>query len=284
MHDVVADAVLRVRRRSGDAPTGARVRLVLAEQRLRRRRRRRASAVPRSGARRRARRSSSRSARRLGVARPTTTCCGTRASAARGASRRRGRRCGRVTRMQMSSGAGLGVVGGDLPVAAVVEDAGVEQLVLAARLAARRVLGDQLARTGTRPAGTGSASASTSGSAWSRGTTSTPWRPRRGCPPGRSRPKIRSLRIGSRPFQNARAKHRRCRSSQMPREAVLVPAVGARAGVVVGERVPRVAVGAVVLAHRAPGALGEVRPPAPPRRAAPAEPRSTARALYSGLY
>ena len=47
-------------------------------------------------------------------------------------------------------------------------------------------------------------------------------------------------------------------------EAVLVPAVGARAGVIVRKVVPGVAVGAVVLAHRAPGALAEVRPPALP--------------------
>jgi hypothetical protein len=38
-------------------------------------------------------------------------------------------------------------------------------------------------------------------------------------------------------------------------EPVLAPAVGARAGLVVGERGPRVAVGAVVLADGAPGAL-----------------------------
>ena len=49
-----------------------------------------------------------------------------------------------------------------------------------------------------------------------------------------------------------------------PRHPVLVPAVGARAGVVVRERAPRVAVVAVVLAHRAPGTLREVRAPLVP--------------------
>ena len=49
-----------------------------------------------------------------------------------------------------------------------------------------------------------------------------------------------------------------------PRHPVLVPAVRARAGVVVRERAPRVAVVAVVLAHRAPRALGEVRAPLVP--------------------
>ena len=48
-------------------------------------------------------------------------------------------------------------------------------------------------------------------------------------------------------------------------QAVLVPAVRPRAGVVVGEVSPRLAAGAVVLAHGAPCALREVRPPGPPR-------------------
>src|SRR5262249_20851299 len=50
------------------------------------------------------------------------------------------------------------------------------------------------------------------------------------------------------------------------REAVLVPAVRARARMVVREEAPRVAVAAVVLADGAPGALGEVRAPTAPRR------------------
>src|SRR5512147_2391509 len=45
-------------------------------------------------------------------------------------------------------------------------------------------------------------------------------------------------------------------------DAVLAPAIGARAGVVVREELPGVAPGAVVLAHRAPGAVADVRPPA----------------------
>src|SRR5262249_53546488 len=45
---------------------------------------------------------------------------------------------------------------------------------------------------------------------------------------------------------------------------VLVPAIGARPCVVVRERRPGVAVGAVVLAHRAPGALGEIGTPLVP--------------------
>ena len=47
--------------------------------------------------------------------------------------------------------------------------------------------------------------------------------------------------------------------------AVLVPAVGAGSGVVMWEEGPRVTAGAVVLPDRAPRALGEIRPPAIPR-------------------
>ena len=50
-------------------------------------------------------------------------------------------------------------------------------------------------------------------------------------------------------------------------DAVLAPAVGARARVVVRQVLPRGAVGAVVLAHRAPLPLGQVRAPQAPRRA-----------------
>ena len=47
-------------------------------------------------------------------------------------------------------------------------------------------------------------------------------------------------------------------------DPVLAPAVRSRSRMVVGEVVPRRAVIAVILAHRAPLAVGEVRPPAPP--------------------
>src|SRR5690606_29157695 len=51
-----------------------------------------------------------------------------------------------------------------------------------------------------------------------------------------------------------------------PAESVLVPPVHPRAGMVVREEVPRRAVVAVVLTDRAPGPLGQVGPPRPPRR------------------
>ena len=47
-------------------------------------------------------------------------------------------------------------------------------------------------------------------------------------------------------------------------DPVLAPAVGLAPGQVVGEVVPGVAVGAVVLADGRPGAVADVRPPAPP--------------------
>src|SRR5207244_742361 len=51
-----------------------------------------------------------------------------------------------------------------------------------------------------------------------------------------------------------------------PREPVLAPAVGTRAGLVVGEVIPRVARVAVVLAHRPPLPLRKIRPPLFPLR------------------
>src|SRR5439155_17189438 len=44
-------------------------------------------------------------------------------------------------------------------------------------------------------------------------------------------------------------------------QAVLAPAVGARAGVVMGEGIPRRPTRGVIFAHRAPLALAEVRSP-----------------------
>src|SRR5262249_50095537 len=46
--------------------------------------------------------------------------------------------------------------------------------------------------------------------------------------------------------------------------AVLVPAIRSAAGMIVGEIVPGVSVGAVVLTHGSPGALAEIGAPARP--------------------
>ena len=75
---------------------------------------------------------------------------------------------------------------------------------------------------------------------------------------------MRSLRIGSRPFQSASAEAQALLDVAEAGHAVLAPAVGAGAGVVVGEVGPRLAVGAVVLADGAPLALAEVRAPQVP--------------------
>ena len=93
-------------------------------------------------------------------------------------------------------------------------------------------------RRGTPPGGSGSATAARRGWARRRGTSSTPSRPRRGCPPCRPRPKRRSLRMGSWPFHSARPRQSPWRRSHTPGQAVLHPAVGPRAGVVERERRP----------------------------------------------
>ena len=51
-------------------------------------------------------------------------------------------------------------------------------------------------------------------------------------------------------------------------QPVLVPAVSAATGVVVGEMVPRVAAGAIIFPDGAPGPLGEIRAPVLPVSAA----------------
>ena len=162
---------------------------------------------------------------------------------------------------------GLGVLDEDVEVAVVVEDAGVEQLVLRLVLAAAPVLLDQ-PRVGKRAL----------------------------------RVLVEHLQVGVRrrgvevvvelldvlavvalavgQAEEALLEDRVLAVPQGQRQAeallvvaeagqaVLAPAVGAAAGVVVGEVVPGVAVGAVVLADGAPLALAQVRPPPLPRLSA----------------
>ena len=66
------------------------------------------------------------------------------------------------------------------------------------------------------------------------------------------------------------------------RDPVLAPAVRARARLVVREGIPRVAVCRVVLAHRAPLALGQIRTPRLPRRGA--RPRRLQPVVLGGLH
>src|SRR5262249_13692682 len=49
-----------------------------------------------------------------------------------------------------------------------------------------------------------------------------------------------------------------------PADAILAPAVGAAAGLIVGEIIPGRAARAIILAHRAPLPLAEIRTPASP--------------------
>ena len=145
VHDVVADAVLREAAWSAGARTGA--------PRWSRSRR----TAARASARRRGRSAESRGARpgppgtpsRHGRAAawarrpPTTRCCGTTASAARGA-RRVGGAVVRGDAAEDVLGRRLRVLDLDVEVAARVEDAGVEQLVLELLARALPVDGDQV--------------------------------------------------------------------------------------------------------------------------------------------
>ena len=160
-------------------------------------------------------------------------------------------------------GVALGIIRLDDPVAVGVEGAGVEQLVLGIELAAACVFGDEVVvrvlalRVVVAPAVPGVA------------------RQRVEVPPVLLRvlavvallpvsPKMRSLRIGSRPFQSASAEAEALLDVREAGESVLAPAVGTRTGVVVGEVVPGGAVRAVVLADGPPLALAQIRPPVVP--------------------
>ena len=174
-------------------------------------------------------------------------------------------------------GRGLRVVGGDLPVAAVVEDARVDELELGVAEAARGVLGDEplVGELGLR-------------------VHVAPAHPRVRrrrveVPPvllgvlavvplgaGEAEDALLQDRVAAVPEREREAE--RLAVVADAGEAVLAPAVGARAGVVVREEAPRVAAGAVVLAHRAPGALAEVRAPSAATARGRAGPPSAGRA------
>ena len=79
-----------------------------------------------------------------------------------------------VMRTTRSVGLALAYSTCDVEVAVLGEDAGIDQLVLRLVLAAPAVLRDELARTERRAADTCTARACTSGSASSRGRSSTP--------------------------------------------------------------------------------------------------------------
>ena len=170
-----------------------------------------------------------------------------------------------VTRtvMSRSVGVGLGVVDLDDPVPVVVERAGVEQLVLGLVLAPTAVLRDQVV-VGERPL---------------RIVVAPPVervaRQRVDVPPvllgvlavvalvaGQAEDPLLEDRVAAVPEREREAEP--LLDVGEAGQAVLAPAVGPRAGVVVREVVPRLAVGAVVLADRAPLPLAQVRAPQVP--------------------
>ena len=158
---------------------------------------------------------------------------------------------------------GLGVRGLDLPVAVVVEGAAVEQLGLRLGAAAPGVLLDQ---PGVRELALRVVVAPLQPRV-ARGRVEVP-------PvvlgvlavvalrPGQPEHPLLEDRVAAVP-QPERQAEVLVEGADAP-HAVLVPAVRARARVLVREEAPGVAVGAVVLAHRSPGALGQVRAPLVP--------------------
>ena len=152
---------------------------------------------------------------------------------------------------------GLGVVGGDLPVAVVVEDAGVEQLELALLPGASRAL---LAQPLIRK--------------FRLRVVIAPAQPRGGRRGVEVPPVflgvLAVIALAVAQAEDALFQERVATVPERQREtqplidvadageSVLVPAVGARAGMIVREVVPGIALGAVVLAHRAPRPFAQV--------------------------
>ena len=80
-----------------------------------------------------------------------------------------------------------------------------------------------------------------------------------------ARPKSRSLRMGSWPFQNARRQAEPALIVGPAGDSVFAPAVGALMSMIEREVPPAIAVGAIVFPDGAPLAVGDIRPPEPPR-------------------
>ena len=263
MHDVVVDAVLRVRRDVLLAEQLCVVGLVLAEQRLRcavadqhQRSRLRVAADDPVAVQPQRRFRVVVISPRPGVAEPQ---------------RRQHVKC-RLLRAgvlhrdphQQVPWRALGVVDSDHPVTVVVEDAGVDQFVFRLQLAPPGVLGDQIAvrelalRVVVAPGVPGMGG----------GAVQVP-------PvlldvlavvalrPGQPEHPLLQDRVD--PVPQAQRQAPVLRLVAEPRHPVLVPAVHPGARVIMREERPRVTVGAVVLAHRAPGSFGQVRSPVAPR-------------------
>ena len=195
---------------------------------------------------------------------PTTTCCGTRPSAARASVAGSGPRFATVMRTRMSSTRRLCVLDEYIEIAIVVEHAGIEQFELGLASPALAVLLPLDACTGNSRLRVFVQDTSCR-SAWAccRGSSSTPSHLRRGflhCRSGR-----RAAPSGSDP---AHSKERsRSRSSDAgpkcpqcrPRSSDMPSSAHDRAA-----DTPMRSVLAIVLAHGAPCALAQIRSPALP--------------------
>ena len=200
--------------------------------------------------------------------RPTTTCCGTTASAARGACRLVGPRVADRDPHQDVGRVGLRVVDLDDPVAVVVEDAGVEQLVLGLELRARarsRAIrssyGNARLRVVVAPAQPGAARQRVEVPPVLLGVLAVVALAVR--QPEHPLLEDRVAAVPQRQRRGTAGRTRRTARPSRPRSSGRPASGRGRAG-----RGPRVAVGAVVLAHRAPGPLGQVRTPLVPRAGA----------------
>ncbi len=167
---------------------------------------------------------------------------------------------GDAHREQEVVGVALGVVRLDDPVAVVVECPGVEQLVLGVELAPPPVLRDEI---GVRELALRVVVAPPVPRVARQGVEIPPVLlgilAVVALVPGQPEDALLEDRIAAVPEREPEAEP--LLDVREPGEAVLAPAVGARAGVVVWEVLPGRAVRAVILADRAPLALAQVRPP-----------------------
>ena len=263
-HHVAMKRILHPRRGVGLPPQPLQVRLVLREEQLRRALARQdVVAHLRVGGHDRAVRLAEAPA--LAPASPRTMCCGTTTSAARGAVPALDPWLWTVMRTRMSSGPAFAYSTNDVEVAVLVERAGVDQLVLevlarspavgldqiAVGKLALRVLVEELhVRVRRRRVDVEvvlldvlAVIALAVGE-----TEETFLQDRVALVPQRQREAQALLVVGD------------------AAQPVFAPTIGARSRLVVTEVVPGVAVGAVVLAHRAPLPLAQVRAPALPAR------------------
>jgi hypothetical protein len=159
----------------------------------------------------------------------------------------------------------LGDVDGDLEVAVVVEDTGVEQLVLGLVAAPAGVhvdevgVGERRLRVHVAPLHPGVRRGGVEVPPVLLGVLAVV-----ALRPGKPEDPLLQDRVA--PVPHRQPETQDLLAVGQPAEAVLVPPVGARTGVIVGERRPRVAARRVVLAHRPPGSFGQIRAPSAPRR------------------